>query len=318
MVEHREMPDGIWFLALLMTPGIGVVTLNRVASALKEADIPLHAVVGHSAGVLRKGLPVGLEWAVDSLTACESATVDRAAFLYDRVVKTGGHWLMRGGRGYPSIVMDVMEYGAPPLFCVYGDASILEAECLSIVGSREPSNRGVVLAEELAEWAVGKTRVVVSGGAEGIDMAAHRRTLNAGGRTCLVIPQGVLTYRGPDWLGGYMESGHACVVSHVIPDWEWSTSSAMSRNRTVAALGRLVCVIDPGRAGGSRRTGQFSLEYARRTLVYGYDKVNGGYSDLVRSGAYPLLNEHEEWDVGYIEGHWSAGCHTSGKQTDLF
>ena len=33
---------------------------------------------------------------------------------------------------------------------------------------------------------------------------------------------------------------------------------------------------------------------------------------------YPLLNEHEEWDVGYIEGHWSAGCHTSGKQTDLF
>lgn len=318
MGEKHEIPDTAWLLALLMTPGIGVVTLNRVALALKEANIPFHAVVGAKHSVLQKGLPMGLEWASEALACCESATADRALFLHERVLKTGGQWLSRWTSEYPESLLTVMDYNAPPLLSVYGDVELLGRKRVSLVGSREPSGRGKVLAEELAAWSARHGRLVVSGGATGIDLTAHRAVLDAGGDTCVFIPQGGLTYEGPDWLKTFVDSGRAVVVSQLIPDAEWSASGAMGRNGTVAALGQLVCVVDPGLESGSQRTAQVSLDYDRRTLVYAYDRVGSAFQSLMRKGAYPILNEIGEWDEEYMESHWKVGAQLSRKQAELF
>ena len=318
MPPKHDIPDSAWLLALLMTPGIGVVTLNRVALALKEARIPFHNVVGHTPSMLRKGLPGGLEWAIAPLSCCESATVDRAVFLHERVLNTGGQWLARSARDYPAGLIGVMDYNAPPLLSVYGDIDLLNQPPVSILGSREPTERGRLMAGELAGWAVKHNRVVISGGANGIDLTAHHAALDAGGATAVMIPQGALTYEGPKWLKPAIEDGKACVVSQCIPDMEWAPSGAMGRNRTIAALGQLVCILDPAPDGGSHKTAQFALEYDKRTLVYAYDKVGSAYQNIIRGGAYPILNEHAQWDEAYLEDQWIGGGHQNRKQAELF
>ena len=318
MNSRAEISDGVCCLALLMTPGVGVVSVNRMVLALGEAGIPLHAVVGGAVSVLRKGLPVGMEWAVDALGRCESATIDRAGFLYDRVLKMGGQWLSGGDEDYPDLLKSTMEYNAPPLLSVFGDTELLRRSCVSVIGSREPSQRGALLGEELGRWGGEKERLVVSGGAKGIDLAAHQSTLESGGCTAFAIPEGVLNFEGPPWLKAYIESGNAVVMSQFLPDATWSSSGAMGRNRTIAAMSGLVCVVDPGEDSGSRRTAEFALGYDKRTIVYAYDKVSSAYQGLIRAGAYPILNESAEWDALYLEDHWKSSRKESRKQIDLF
>ncbi|MFP6580995.1 MAG: DNA-processing protein DprA [Candidatus Hydrogenedentota bacterium] len=318
MSDHAEIPESACILAMLMTPGVGVVTLNRIAAALKEAKTPLRAVIGQSQAVLQKGLSTGLEWTFEPLSHCETATVERAKFLYNRVHKTGAQWIAYRDSDYPEPIRQAMEYQAPPLLTVHGDSQLLAEPGIAIVGSRDPSKRGLLLAGELAQWCAARNTPVISGGAPGIDLTAHEAVLKAGGRSVFILPQGILTYKGPRWLQKYIDSGHAAVVSQSIPDAEWTTSAALARNRTIAAFARLIGVLDPGQTGGSRRTGGHGIEYARRTLVYAYDKLNSGYTDLIREGAYPVLNETGDWDDGYLENHWVQGGHAEPGQVDLF
>lgn len=318
MSGNRDISDGACLLALLMTPGIGVVTLNRLVLALHEAGVPLHAVVGSTASVLSKGLPVGLEWAVEPLVCCEEATVDRAQVLYQRVLDTGGQWVVRGDNEYPESLSKCMEYQAPPLLSVYGDVELLKVPGVSVVGSRDPSEHGLMLSKELAGWAVKNNLSVVSGGAQGIDITAHQAALDAGGQSCFLIPEGCLCFNGPKWLKDFLEGGRAVVVSQFIPDLSWSTAGALTRNRTIAALGEMVCVVDPGTGGGSRRTAEHALEYGKRTLVYAYDKANSSYLELMRAGAYPVISEIGQWDESYIEQHWRNRQQDIQEQVKLF
>src|SRR6185503_1965743 len=86
----------------------------------------------------------------------------------------------------------------PPLLSIAGDAELLSRDAGAIVGSRTPSEAGVTLARLCAQWLAGHRRVVVSGGAQGIDSAAHEAAIAEGGSTIVVLPQGLLTHRvGP-------------------------------------------------------------------------------------------------------------------------
>jgi DNA processing protein len=75
---------------------------------------------------------------------------------------------------------------APPAFFAAGDV-VADDIAVSVVGSREASARGIEIARELARVLVARKVTVVSGLAPGIDTAAHRAALNAGGRTVAVI-----------------------------------------------------------------------------------------------------------------------------------
>lgn len=318
MRVQQEISDVECLLAMMMTPGIGVVTLNRLLLALREAGIPLHAVTGSSESVLTKGLPAGLEWAVQPLACCESATVERATFLHQRVLDTGGQWVVRGNSAYPISLLGPMQYHAPPVLTVYGDAELLSEPGVAVVGAREASEHGLTLTRTLATWAAEQKRSVISGGASGVDLEAHRTALEAGGTTCFMIPEGGLRFSGPKWLGAYIESGNAAVVSQFIPDLKWSAAGALTRNRCVAALGEMVCVLDPGREGGSQQTARHALEYGKRTLVYAYDKVNSAYHGLMREGAYPVISETGQWDEPYMEQHWRNRSQSIREQAELF
>ncbi|MCS6799525.1 MAG: DNA-processing protein DprA [Myxococcota bacterium] len=168
----------------------------------------------------------------------------------------------------------------------------LEADppAVTIVGTRAASEEGLAFAERLAADLVGAGVVVVSGGAHGIDAAAHHGALSARGRTVVVLGGGL----GHPYPAGHaplfhqvVERGGALLSEHadLAPV---SRSRLVARNRLLAALGRAVVVVQAPARSGALSTAAFARRLGRPVLAVPgapWDPRAEGCLALLRSGA---------------------------------
>jgi DNA processing protein len=132
---------------------------------------------------------------------------------------------------------------------------------VAIVGSRRPSPLGVEVALELARGAVRGGAVVVSGGAHGIDAAAHRGALDAAGRTVAVLGSGIdVTYPSGNrrLLERILVAG--TIVSEYPPGVPAHPYRFPARNRLIAALSRGVVVVEGAEKSGTRITAECATD----------------------------------------------------------
>src|SRR5436853_4418666 len=170
------------WIALNMTPGIG----PRAAAKLLERFGSAEAVYGATRVELER-LRL-LPEATDSIIARDLH--DKAAAEIQSIRALGGDVLVLDDGVYPSLLREI--YDPPIVLYVKGDwAECLDQPCVAIVGSRRCStygqNAALMLARDLAQRGV----TIVSGFARGIDAAAHRGALEAGGRTVAVLGTGL-------------------------------------------------------------------------------------------------------------------------------
>ncbi len=154
---------------------------------------------------------------------------------------------------------------------------------LAIVGARAASAAGCALAERLAALAVGAGFGVVSGGALGIDAAAHRGALAAGGATFAVLGCGVdVVY--PDRHGPLFAeiAGTGGLLSEYAPGAPPRAGQFPARNRIVAALAEVTIVVEARRASGALITARLARGLGRRLLAV---PGSAGCDELVASGA---------------------------------
>jgi DNA processing protein len=154
---------------------------------------------------------------------------------------------------------------------------------LAVVGARAATARGRRNAERLAAAAVAAGHGVVSGGALGIDAAAHGSALAAGGATFAVLGCGVdVVY--PDRHGAlFADLARAGgLISEYAPGTPPRSWQFPVRNRLVAALSRATLVVEAGRASGALITARLALALGRRVLAV---PGSAGCDELVASGA---------------------------------
>ncbi len=188
---------------------------------------------------------------------------------------------------------------------------------VAIVGTRAATPHGLADAEELGGFLGDAGITVVSGLAIGIDGAAHRGAIAAGGRVVGVVATGLdITYprrhaalfdqvRGLGLLVGEQGFG----VRPLPPRFP-------VRNRIIAALADAVVVVEATRRGGARITAQHALEYGRPVLAVPGSRRNvaaEGTNELIADGAQPLL----EWsDVPLLLGLDAAAANRTGPPTE--
>src|SRR4051812_36975631 len=170
------------YVALNMTVGIG----PRAAAKLLERFGSAEAVYAATRAELNQ-LRLPPE-SVDSIIAKDLHA--RAEVEIQRVRKSGDDVLILDDGIYPPLLREI--YDPPIVLYVKGDWNkCLDQPCVAIVGSRRCStygqNAAMMLARDLAQRGV----TVVSGFARGIDAAAHRGALEAGGRTIAVLGTGI-------------------------------------------------------------------------------------------------------------------------------
>jgi DNA processing protein len=141
-------------------------------------------------------------------------------------------------------------------------------ERVAIVGSRKCSDLGRDVAQDLGRALVASGLAVVSGAAHGIDAAAHRGALQAGGRTVAVLGSGIdIAYpaSSKELLERIAERG--TIVSEYPPATQAGPRHFPARNRLVVALARALVVVEGEAQSGSRISVDHALDLGREVFA---------------------------------------------------
>lgn len=160
----------------------------------------------------------------------------------------------------------------------------------AVVGARRIDARARAVAH-LSAAVLAEFGPVVSGGAIGTDAVAHESALaTSHGETVLVAPEGLNRIRPGEAIAEGIATGRALLVSAEVPDARWATPQALGRNRLIAAMARVVVVIEPRRTGGSVHTARAALGMGRRVFVWAGEECDGTLAALIAAGAEPLVD----------------------------
>ncbi len=187
----------------------------------------------------------------------------------------------------------------PPVLFVWGDPTVLAREAsIAVVGTRKASAYGVRVAAALTETLAESGAVIVSGGALGIDSAAHEGALRAeGGKTVAVLGCGLGTPYLQENRGLRSRIAHnGAVVSEFLPFSPASRATFPRRNRIISCLSRGTVVIEAGERSGSLITARCALEQGRDLFAVPGDVVSSAFTGanrLIHDGAKPVFSPRD-------------------------
>lgn len=243
-----------------MTPGVG----PRAATKLLERFGSAEAVFAATRAEL-ESLRLKPE-AVESIMTRD--LFERAAQEVERVRAMGADILLLDDGVYPALLREIFD---PPItLYVKGEwADCLEQPCVAVVGSRRSStygqNAAVMLARELATRGV----TIISGLARGIDAAAHKGALEAGGRTVAVMGTGLDEVYPRDHrrlAEEILEKGGA-LVSEFPLETPPAPQNFPYRNRVISGLSLGVLLVEAAENSGSLITARLALEQSREVFA---------------------------------------------------
>lgn len=176
---------------------------------------------------------------------------------------------------------------APPRLFVRGALDADDALALAIVGSRRPTPYGLAIAERLASELAARGVTIVSGLARGIDTAAHRGALAAGGRTLAVLGCGLdIVYPPENTVLARAIEARGALVSQFAPGVPALAGHFPARNRTLAGLALGVVVVEAAERSGALITAGFAGDLGRETFA-----VPGRITSPTSAGANRLIQD---------------------------
>ena len=131
-----------------------------------------------------------------------------------------------------------------------GNIDLFSQKSIAIVGARNSSEKGLEFTANIAKKAVADNKVVVSGFAKGVDKLALDSALAEGGKSIVVLPQGIDTYKSKAYYQNIM-SGDVLIVSTYPPKAGWSVGLAMGRNKYIYGLAYEIYVAESSAKGGT-------------------------------------------------------------------
>jgi DNA protecting protein DprA len=215
----------------------------------------------------------------------EKLKLSNADELLQSISQSGATFLTPQDLTWPQSVNDL---AAPPIgLVIKGDPRLLTGNSLAIVGTRNPTQYGVRIAQDFAAGFVDRDWAIISGGAYGIDAAAHKGALIAEGVTVAVIASGIdINYPAGNarLFAEIAELG--CLVSEVVPGTPAIPSRFLTRNRLIAALSNATLVVEAAFRSGSLRTARDAAELMRPVMA-----IPGPITSPVSEGCHRLMGE---------------------------
>lgn len=261
---------------------------REALAAAGSADAALAALQRGHEGALSPALRERVRrWRAGSLDdALQPALARALAWLAEP-----GHGLWRPTPDWPPAFAGLE---APPLLFWSGREAVLGLPQLAIVGSRAATRQGLALAGEFAAAFVRAGLAVTSGLASGIDGAAHRGALAAGGTTLAVMGCGldqVYPPRHRDLAEAIVAQG-GMLVSEFVPGTAPLQRHFPRRNRVIAALSLGVLVVEAGPDSGSISTAKAANQMSREVWALPgcvHSLQSRGCHQLIRRGVAQLV-----------------------------
>jgi len=277
--------DEVCLVALTDTEGVGPASMAALCRLARGRAEPLHRALALGPEALEH--EAGLAPSVASALRGLGDPRLRGRAVLQEAARTGTRTVCTGRPDYPSRLTSMLGEQAPPVLFLRGESSLLEAPCVAIVGSRRPTRWAQDAARSLAGQLAADGMTIVSGGADGIDSAAHRAALLEGG-TAFVPPVGLAQFRWRGGRGRRLPQGRWCAVGQFPLQSGWRTAQALLRNRTIVALSEAVVAFEPRDGGGTWHSSINALRMRRPLYVVcasGSGAKARGQARLVRMGA---------------------------------
>jgi predicted Rossmann fold nucleotide-binding protein DprA/Smf involved in DNA uptake len=213
-------------------------------------------------------------------------------FLLSQAIErwqTRAIWVVsRADAEYPRRLKTRLKEDAPPILYGCGEAAILDSSGLAVVGSRHVDDALVAYTESIGRLAAKAQRVIVSGGARGIDQAAMRGALEAGGEAAGVLADSLERAALNREHRNFLMDGQLVLISTYDPLAGFNVGHAMQRNKLIYALADAALIVNSDYEKGGTWAGAVEqLEKLR--LVPVYVRSNGqtgkGLEALRRKGA---------------------------------
>ena len=303
--------DLLYLLAITRIPGVGAVTAKNLISYCGGAEEVFRSKRPALLAVPGIG-PVTVDSILRQQVLQEAE--EELAFIH-RENLTAISYL---DQDYPT---RLRKYPDCPLVLFYrGNVSLQRARTVAIVGTRKPTAQGIAVCEELVRELVPYQPLIISGLAYGIDITAHRTSLDVGLPTLGVLAHGLdriypaahrKTARQMVERGGLLTE----FCKDTIPDRE----NFPMRNRIVAGLADAIIVVESARRGGSIITAQLGISYSKDVFAVPgrlRDKYSEGCNDLIRSNKATLLQGAE--DIARMLNWETTDTETADRQQALF
>ncbi len=267
-------------MALNLIEHVGPVRVRQLLDHFGDAPAILHA----SRQQLLQVRGIGEETA-DSIAHWEQ-TVDLKAEL-QRIAEYGCHIIIQEDPEYPPMLREI--YDPPVVLYVKGDLRAKDKNSVAMVGSRMTTHYGLEVARKLA-YQLGYLGVtVVSGGARGIDSAAHQGALTAKGRTIAVLGTGINVVIPPENAKLFEQiAANGALVTQFPFNRPGDKQSFPIRNRIVAGMTLGTVVVEANLTSGALITANFATEYGRQVFAVPgrIDSPRSkGCHDLIKKGA---------------------------------
>ncbi|RCV63357.1 DNA processing protein [Methanophagales archaeon] len=197
----------------------------------------------------------------------------------------------------------------PRLLHVLGNSDAINKDCIAIVGTRKPTEYGIVAAKRLGALFAENGYVVVSGLADGIDAAAHQGALEANGLTVAVLAQGLNTVYPSknNVLADTILKTNGALISEYPCGTKTNRSHFVARGRIQSGLSLGVFVVETGVKGGTMHTVRYSKEQKRILILLqhppdliGHPKTLGN-AQLLAEGNAIAFGSEDDIDLVMIE-----------------
>lgn len=223
--------------------------------------------------------PIKYEKTIARIAAMQPSRVIEA------IAASGSEFITPEDAAWPVQLNDLS--ALPIGLVVRGCVEALQIPSLAIVGTRNPTNYGVRVAGDFAAGFADREWAIVSGGAYGIDAAAHRGALVAEGVTISVLAAGIDVNYPAGHARLFAEIAETgALVSEVMPSVRAIPSRFLTRNRLIAALSRSTLVVEAAFRSGSLRTARDAAELMRPVMA-----IPGPITSPTSEGCHRLIGE---------------------------
>lgn len=221
-----------------------------------------------------------------------SMTTDQVIEAYE---KKGVHTLTLFDKDYPAYLQQI--YDPPWVLYLKGKKSHLESNCISVVGTRTPSQYGIDAVKLLLPPLIQNNWTIVSGLAIGIDTEAHRIALREKGKTIAVLGSGFDYFYPPQNQNLASSIGKdQLLLSEFPPNRKAEKWHFPLRNRIISGISRGTVIIEAKVRSGSLITAEQALEQGREVFAVpgSIFAVNSqGANGLIQQGAKLTTNARD-------------------------
>lgn len=205
---------------------------------------------------------------------------------------------------YPKVLKEIHD---PPLV-LYVKGQIPDLTyAMGVVGSREATHYGLKAAKVFAGELASQGITIISGGAKGIDTAAHEAALKVGGATVAVLGCGLdIVYPSTNKMLFERIAEHGAVISEYPPGTAPMSQNFPARNRIIVGLSRGIVVAEAARKSGALITAHIAADEGREVYCVPGNIFEGssvGCHDLIRTGAKlvdrvtDILEDKLAWEI---------------------